>query len=152
MFSRQPPVPVHAPGVRVVLNALEPARSQELHDTGQRAVPCGPDHVFRRQRRRHSERRLDNDGTERGVLGWPVFRLRGRSLRTKVEGRPDVRHQRLLFWWLAAVLDGVRDHRTVEADRAHQHGGPDNNYRGSADGNQAISIQYATCGPFFTVD
>jgi len=125
---------VHASGQRAVVAAAEPAGPQKMYDNNQRALPDVANLVVLRGKRAHAVRVLDNDGAERGLLGRPVLRLRGRGVRTQVAGRADVRDQRLLLQRLAAVRVDIRRHQTVAADRAHQHGGAGHNHRRVARG------------------
>jgi len=73
-------VPVHASGQPDLVSGAGSARPQELHDNHQHTVLGVSDHVFLRRKRGDHVRVLDNDGSERWILGRPVFRVHRRSV------------------------------------------------------------------------
>jgi len=71
---------MHASGQPDVIAGARSAWPQELHDNHQHTVLGVSDHVFLCRKRGDHVRVLDNDGSERGILGRPVFRIHRRSV------------------------------------------------------------------------
>jgi len=119
---------LHTSGKPDVVAGAGLAWPQEMHDNHQHTVLDVSDYVFLRRKRGDHVRVLDNDGSERGILGWSVFRVHRRGLRTEAQRCPDVCHECVLLQRIAAVRRHLRHHQTVEVDRIHQHGDTDHNY------------------------
>lgn len=127
---------MHARRELIVFAGDESAGPQKVHDSDQLAVRGVSNRVFLRRGRANVVRVLDTDGTERGLLGRPVFRVHRRSVRAEAQRRPDVRHERVLFRRLVNTDGHLRRDQAMAIDAAGQRVDSDRQHRDPTDGNR----------------